>query len=146
MNAFATANFSGPSSFTNGTLTPLHWGAMATLGPQAITHTANSANFQVSAAGAYLVTVNMTINSSGFPSTGQVYLAIQTSSSGTTSNPAIIVPRNYQFPANQNIYLYGVVALNANYYLQVALNNTNGGAVGFTTNGGYSTIQITRVA
>jgi hypothetical protein len=146
MNAFATANFSGPSTFLNGTLTPLQWGAVATLGPQAITHTTNTANFQVSAAGAYLVTVNMTINTTGFTSTGQVYLAIQTSSNGTTFNPAIIVPQNYQFPANQNIYCYGVVALNANYYLQVALNNTNGGAVGFTTNAGYSTIQITRVA
>ena len=94
MNAFATANFYGPSSFTNGTLTPLQWGAVATLGPQAITHTANTANFQVSAAGAYLVTVNMTINSSGFPSTGQVYLAIQQSTNGTTFSPAIIVPQN----------------------------------------------------
>ena len=88
----------------------------------------------------------MTINSTGFTSTGPVYLAIQTSSNGTTFNPAIIVPQNYKFPANQNIYCYGVVALNANCYLQVALNNTNGGAVGFTTNAGYSTIQITRVA
>ena len=56
----------------------------------------------------------MTINSSGFPSTGQVYLASQLSSNGTTFNPAIIVPQNYQFPPYQNIYCYGVVALNAN--------------------------------
>jgi hypothetical protein len=145
MNACTTAIFYGPSSFANGTVTPLQWGPAVSIGTQQIQHTDNTAPFRVAAAGAYLVACNMTINSAGYGGSGQTYLAIQSSATGTTYISQIIVPQNYQFPGNQNIYCYGTISLPANAYIQIAFANSSGAAVGFSTVSAYSNLQITRV-
>jgi hypothetical protein len=145
MNAFTTAVFYGPSTFATGTVTPLKWGPAVSIGTQNIQHTDNAAPFRVAAAGAYLITCNMTIDSTGFSSLGPTNLAIQTSTNGTTYTSQIIVPQNYQFPGNQNIYCYGTISLPANAYIQIVFGNSSGGAVAFSTTAAYSNLQITRV-
>jgi hypothetical protein len=145
MNAFSTAIFYGPNSFATGTVTSLLWGPAVSIGTQNIQHTDNTAPFRIGVAGAYLVTCNMTISSAGYTGSGQTYLAIQWSTNGTTYITSIIVPQNYQFPGNQNIYCFGMISLPANAYIQIAFSNSSGGPVAFLTTAAYSNLQITRV-
>jgi hypothetical protein len=56
--------------YTTGTSNALQWWGMLSYGPQAISHTNNSSLFQVSAAGMYLITVNITFDSSGYSGSG----------------------------------------------------------------------------
>ena len=93
----------------------------------------------------YLITVNITIDSSGFAGSGLTYLSLQYSTNNTTYADKVIVPQNYQFPGNQNIYCTGMIGMAANSYVRVNFYNNSGGNVGFNTGGNYSTLQIARV-
>ena len=92
------------------------------------------------------MTVNLTIDSTGYGGAGPTALNIQYSADNTTYSNVVIVQQTYQFPGNQNIYCYGMLNMAANSYMQVAFYNNSGFTVGFSSTAGYSNIQFARVA
>ena len=146
MGCACTANYYNFGLFTNNTTVSVKWGALSAYGPQTITHTTNSAPFKVANAGFYLVTVNLTIDSTGYGGAGPTALNIQYSTDNSSYSNVVVVQQNYQFPGSQNIYAYGMLNMAANSYMQVSFYNLSGATVNFTTTATYSTIQFARVA
>ena len=143
MNCGCTASINGSGPYTNSGLSVLQWGAMTSYGPQTITHTTNTASFEVSNAGLYLFNVQLTTN--GTANAAQCYLGLQYSTNGSTWSTTAQNTCAWQQNNQQTMTLTVMQAMAANSYAQIVLSNGSSASFSVSTTASTTFFNMCRV-